>query len=470
MGFLTFLFAIAALVWTIPIVRAGRMFLMPLAILAVGTVLGPAFFAIDGPIQLSLDRVLFFLMVALSVIAWRTGQISMPKLNRVDYLVIATVVWFYWSAISGGTSPSSSPTARWLFYIAMPAGMYAIARVMPVKPQDIRWLLIGSCGLGVYLSGTAVLEISGIHGLVFPRFIVDPEVWEFYGRGRGPLLNPSGNGIVISIALAAATIGFMSVPGRKKTVYAILMLCTLLGVYATLTRSAWMGAVAVVAVMALYHAPRWARVLAISSGLILGGLSATDLKDQFMQMKRDKNLTASDAEKSVQLRPLLAIVGWEMFQDRPIVGHGFGHYMEKNGPYCDDRSYDMPLPEARPYNQHNVFLSVLVDTGLVGFSFFGGWFAMLIFTSLQLVRNRLAAPEVRQMGWLLLGTILAYTCNGMFQDVLIIPMVHMYLFFLGGLAVTALQTRLRPSSQNESPVRQPFQVDTFPPRTSAFPG
>ncbi|WP_218933356.1 O-antigen ligase family protein [Rubripirellula lacrimiformis] len=437
------LFALAALVWLVPMIQHGRLMLVAMAVLGVGTVLGPAFFAVDGPIQISLDRVLWGAMFALAAIGWRMGNVRLPKLNRLDWMVVGVVGWFFIRAAMGGAVPDgSSPVARWLFYIAMPAGMYLIARLVTVQQQDIQIMMIGMVGLGLYLAVTAVFEVYGVHGLVFPRYIVDGEVWEFFGRGRGPLMNPSGNGILISIALVAAALGFVYAGRRGKLVYAVIVTVLMVGLYATLTRSAWMGGIAAIGLVAMLYSPRWVRVLGLAMVVLFGGAFVMGLKDQLVQMKRDKNLTAADAQKSMALRPLLAIVAWEMFKDRPIAGHGFGHYFAHNDPYHSQRGYDLPLEIARPYNQHNVVLSVLVDTGLVGASLFVGWLVSLMGVGWRLVREANRKPEVRCTGVMLLGTMIAYLINGMFQDVLIIPMVHMFLFYIAGVAVTVRECEM----------------------------
>lgn len=443
MEFLIAVFSIATLVWLVPVIRSGRLIVIAMLVLGVGTVFGPAFFAIDGPIQISLDRVLWGAMFGLAAIGWRMGEVQFPKLTRMDWMVVGMVGWFFVRHLGGGTIPDgSSPTARWLFYIMMPAGMYAIARLVTIYQQDVRWMVGGLIGMGVYLAVTAVMEVYGVHGLVFPRYIVNSEVWEFYGRGRGPLLNPSGNGFLISIAVTAACVSFVYAGRRGKLVYAIVAGVLLIGVYATLTRSAWMGGVGAIGLVAMVYSPRWVRVLGLIAVLMLGGSLVMGLKDQLVQIKRDKNLTAADAQKSIALRPLLAIVAWEMFQDQPVVGHGFGHYFAHKDPYHSIRSYDLPLETARPYHQHNVFLSILVDTGLVGLLLFAGWMAMLIGNAWHLARERSKKPEVRYIGLIMLGTLIAYASNGMFQDVLIIPMTHMYLFFIAGVTVTVYQKGL----------------------------
>lgn len=447
MNLFAILFALAALVWMIPIVRSGRFIPWAMLVLGLGTVFGPDFYAIDGPIQISVDRVLFFALVAFSVIGLRLGMTQLPELNRLDWLVIGMVGWFGWSAMTGGSDPPGTPPiARWIFYIAMPAGMYFIPRMVTISTGDVRWLLGGAVLLGIYLSLTAVFEIKGLHEFVFPRYIVNAETWEFFGRGRGPLMNPSGNGILISIGLTVAAVGLTHAPRERRIFYAAVVVCLMVGVYATLTRSAWIGGLAAIGIVGFLHSQRWVRVMGLSIAVLLVAIASTSLKDKLFRLERDENLSAADAEKSVKLRPLLAVVAWEMFKDRPLSGHGYGHYLVKHRRYHDDRGYNLPLNQARPYTQHNVFLSILVDTGIIGFVLFTAWFLATAAVAWRLARDGGASQESRSIGLVMLGTLLAYSCNGMFQDATIIPMVHMFLFFCVGVTVTVMQTGVQASS------------------------
>lgn len=443
MSLLIALFAIAALIWMVPVVQRGRLLVIATGVLIVGTLFGPYFYAIDGPIQLSLDRILWASLFGLAVIGWRFGQVRIPSPTRMDWVVGGIVVWFLLSALRGGPDPPKiTPEARWLFYVAMPAGMYLIARIIRPHLQDIHWLFAALVGLGLYLSITALFEVFGLHGLVFPRYIVDGESWQFFGRGRGPLMNPTGNGLIISIALTAASIGFIEADRKGKLLYGVALLILFSGLYATLTRSAWLGGVASLAIIGFVYAPRWLRVLGMAALVLMIGAAAIGVKDQVVRMKRDKNLTAADAEKSVKLRPLLAVVAWEMFKDRPLSGHGFGRYGQTKARFHTNRGYGLPLEQARDYVQHNVFLSVLVDTGMIGLGLMLSWMVMIAGVAWTLARNLLSTRESRAIGLLILGTLAAYGCNGMFHDIMIIPMVHMFLFFLAGVAVTAYQSGL----------------------------
>jgi O-antigen ligase len=131
-----------------------------------------------------------------------------------------------------------------------------------------------------------------------------------------------------------------------------------------------------------------------------------------------------------------------MFRDRPLVGHGFGHYNEAKLDYLHDHSIQMPLEMARPYDQHNVFLNLLVETGLLGMGAFAAVLILWIRDAWRLACSPTAPLWVRQQGLLFLALGANYLSNGMFQDVAVMSSVHMLLFFVAG--VTAA---LRPQTE-----------------------
>lgn len=439
MELLILLFVAAAAMWMIPIIHRGRVIPITMLMLVSGTVFGPFFFAVDGPIQISLDRLLWLGTIGMVMVGWRLGNIKFPKPGRIDWLLFGLAGFLLVSAIRGGDGPGviqTSPTARWLFYIFMPLGTYVIARMIRLNISDMRWVFGTILGLGLYLAITGVLELKGMHWGVFPKYISNPDLWEFYGRARGPLLNPIANGFLMGIALMVAVIEFLRSGSRQGKLFCgIAMLVLLLGVYATLTRSCWMGAIGGVGLIAMIYSPRWVRVLGLASVVVLAGAMTMGLKDKLLEIKRDKALSAAEAAKSIELRPLLAIVAYEMFKDKPIAGHGFGHYFENNGPYHDNREYDLPLEKVRAYVQHNTFLSILVDGGLIGILMFSLPLLVFFVVGWQLARGPRSSPDARYLGLLMISTIAVYVANAMFHDMIVIPMMQMFLMFIAGLAI-----------------------------------
>lgn len=423
---------------------------MLLGLLWIGTIFGPPFFAFDGPIQISFDRLLLAITIGVAAFHWWTGQIKLPTLNRVDVCVAGLVVYIYWSSRGYNiTETIVDPTARWLFYILVPAVVYGLARITPFSSVDFKLLMRGIIVLGLYLSVTAVCEIKGFHALVYPKHILNPEVWMFLGRGRGPLLNPAGNGLIISIAMAAVAASFVNADRQSKALYAALGVILFVGCYATLTRSCWLGIAGAVAAVGFVFSPRWVRVMGLASMVLLAVAMSMGLKEHLMSFKRDKALSAEDAAKSVELRPLLAAVAFEMFKDKPLTGHGYGQYLQRHTSYHSIRELGMPLEMARPYSHHNAFLAFLVDSGLIGLGLYLGFISMTAIYGWQLAHNGGLPLEARQLGLFSLATLAAYFPNAMFHNMTIIPMVQIFLMTSGGLVVTVYQRGLSDAKQGE---------------------
>ncbi len=267
----------------------------------------------------------------------------------------------------------------------------------------------------------------------FPRYIASTVFVDFLGRGRGPLLNPSGNGILLVFAMVSM---LMLVPraGRWGRIVLLVALGVyLMGIHSTLTRCAWMGGVGALGLLILIVLPKFWRLPAILSTAMALVLVVGANWDRLVAFKRDKNVSIEDMKESASLRPILAVVAWKMFQDYPVFGCGIGHYLKSATVYLNDRDVDMVLEKVRPYIQHNIFLSLLTETGLVGLSVFTALIGIWILHAWRLWCRESLPLEFRQVGLVFLGTLTAYFANGMFQDVLVIPMVNMYLFFLAGL-------------------------------------
>jgi len=324
---------------------------------------------------------------------------------------------------------------RLFFYYVIPFTMYLVAREVPVSPTAIRRTFVAFSVFGVYLGITTVAEMTGRYGLVFPRYIASPEYAEFLGRGRGPVLNPSGNGVLLSTCLFALWMLWPSARLMERTWIVGGSTILFAGIAATLTRCVWMetglGGLTVLSCMLprSYRKPMAIGIIAMAS------LAVAANWQNLNAFKRDKNVSLADMKKSAGLRPVLAYVAWQMVWDRPWFGVGLGHYKEWDKYYLADRSTDLVLETVRTYHQHNVFLSLLTETGLVGMTLYT---AMLVLWSLlawRLWQEPQRADEYRQLGLLWLASLLAYLVHGTFQDVTIIPMIHNVMFCLAGLMV-----------------------------------
>jgi O-antigen ligase len=414
--------------------RQTRVFGLLLAVMIAGVVCGPFLFSASG---VSIDRLLLLAAAFGFLSAVIKGEQPVPSLRAMDYPLLLFTGWMlYRSLPTLADAPEYEPISRWIFFLAVPSMCYLLARFTTASAKDFRLLSSALVVLGCYLAATGVFEVAGLHSLVFPKYIVDPEEWEFFGRARGPLMNPVGNGIVLVTAFAVALMRTHENDRVWGTLSWFAAGLIGVGIIATLTRSVWLSA-GLVFFLYIWVYRRNLVAPMIMFGLGSGLLITTAGSGiDVLNIKRDKNLSAADAAKSVELRPVLAIVAMDMAKDRPLIGHGYAGYKATSQPYLANRNHDAALEGVRPYVQHNFVLSLLVDGGLVAIGLLGCWVYFAWRSAWTLGgTNRDWDRDFKTLGFTALACFTAFGINGMFHDTTIIPMMVQFVLFLAGLVL-----------------------------------
>lgn len=441
MEFFSFLAGCAALVWMAVLFRRGGLIAGCLLVLLAGACFGHAFFHVVGPLPITLDRALLGL-VAVQYVAYRRLGWADPKpIGTTDWCFLAWLGLLTLSTFSHDwKADQSRPLAELLFLVWMPAAVYWIARQAKVADASLKAVFVSAAAFGLYLALTAVAEVTGQTWAVFPRYVSSPTHAEFLGRGRGPLLNPVGTGFLITLGWAASLLAWPRVGRRGRIGLLLLSLVYGAGVYATLTRSVWMGAAAALVLILASTLPKVWRPAVLGGTCVAAALFVFARWDSLSAFKRDKELSASEAAESVVLRPVLAMVAWQMFKDRPLLGCGYGHYRRECRGYLSDRSTSLVLEKARTYVQHNTFLALLTETGLLGMGLFIAVIAAWTLAAWRLWSNRDAPIRSRQVGLVFLAAMAAYLPNAMFHDLGRIPLATMSLFFLAGVSMACAKS------------------------------
>lgn len=376
---------------------------------------------------------------------WDLGR----RLSGVPAADWVPFVWVLYLALSAAVTAAAGGDAqaaasRWLFYYALPLGVYLALRTTGFKARSVRGVLLACVVLGGYLTLMGLFETAGHRAWVFPRYVASPDYAEFFGRARGPLLNPIGNGMLLLVAWSAVWTLWPNASPRGRAILIAASGLMGVGLGCTLTRSVWMAAAAATLWLLAGIVPGRFRARTAATFVAVAAVAAVALSGRLLELKRDRDLGASAAAESVRLRPILAAVALRMAGDRPLLGFGLGQYDRAKLPYLSDRFGHYPLERARPYTQHNVFLSLLVETGIVGLA---GFVLMLALWFRDAWRTVFAATasRSRRAAALLLGAVLiAYVVNGMFHDMSIIPQVHLVLFAAAGFSRGAISETARP--------------------------
>ena len=442
------LFGLAGLVWFMAAQRHLSVLVGSLLVLLTGATFGHPFFNFNvGPIPVTIDRVLLGWLVLASLVLWKMGRSDPKSFSRTDVVVVVLMTLLMVSTFLHDWSYKEKlPLTRLLFFNLIPVSFYFVAKHCRATAKDIRVFYSVLVIYGFYLGFTTICEQRGLSGFVFPRYILDPIHWEFLGRGRGPFLNPVSCGIFLSACLAASVLMWNHSRPIGRVFLGIVIVLCLVASLLTLTRSVWVGCALTFGIVTWLPArPQVRGALMVTGTLVLVVLAAL-FADKLDGFQRDKEVTAAEMAQSAKLRPMLAFVAYKMTVDKPVFGHGFGQYTKAKKPYHYADTNGMQLAKILPYMQHNVFLSYITETGLVGLSLLCILLATVFLKSWQLWSARQLSLEQRQFGLLGIVVITVYCCNGMFHDVSIIPNVNAILFLTLGITENLTASNAKASS------------------------
>jgi O-antigen ligase len=428
--------ACVAAIWGTLAILRGSLVLGGLLVLLTAATLGHEFFAFEiGPLPLTLDRVALFALLAAYTLARRFGRTDPKPMQRVDWLLLTLVGYLFINMqvfeILLPMKTEVAPMWRLLAGYLIPATIYWIARQSPLDERSLRavhWTMVAYC---VYLAFTGLCEISHQWSFVFPSHIANPKAGIHFGRARGPMVAAVSYGTYLSVGMLATWISWPRL--RKHGRLLILAVQPLLwaGIFYSYTRSVWMGA-ALGALIVLALSLQGATRKIVLVGAILGGLfiSATKM-DSIVSLERDSS--AADSKDSTALRGSFTYVSWLMFQDRPLLGVGFCHFLVAKLPYLSDRSTDMRLEGIRPLVHHNTILSLLTETGIIGMGLFLAVIVSFARMGWQVYRSPHSPQFARGFAVLLLGALGFYSCQLMFHELSYSPLDSSLIFYLAGI-------------------------------------
>jgi O-antigen ligase len=411
-------------------------------------------------LPITLDRLLFAGLLATAAIRWRRGDFAFRQMTNEDWCLIALLGVVGISAVfSGQPEFTDGVTSKWgrlLASFLVPSLLYAFLRQLPVTRRDWSGMLIALVALGIYLACTAIFETSHAWSLVFPRYISNPDLGIHFGRARGPELNSVSLGLYLTATCMCA---WMLLPEarRRWQQLALLLILPLIafGVFLTYTRSTWIGLGASALVVAAFQIPKRWRVPAFSGGAIVVLLLFVSSWGNLLDIKREGS--TGDSEHSVDQRESFAYVSWQMFCDHPIFGVGFGRFFDQKLPYLSDRRQKVELESIRNLHHHNTLLSVLTETGMVGFAAFVALLLAFVRSGWLLAKNQAAPSWVRAQGILTLALVANYLSSAVFHDLTLLPSQELLLFAFAAITVnlrqaSAIAKRIAPGLQLSSSV------------------
>lgn len=429
------IFVLVGLVWGTILATRGNLLLACVGLLIATATAGVYFLQFDlGGITLSIDRLAIVGLVAAFIFQWKLGKIEVRPWMAID-----TVIAIFFGVLFFNTfthdfrniEPGQVPPVQHLIngYL-IPLTVYIVARNLKYDEKQIDWFLMAMTAFGVYLAAIGILEGLGLYGFVFPRYIADPKIGLHFGRARGPMVQSVSYGVYLCGCLLTTCLLWTRASSKWKWFILSLIPLFLAAIFFTKTRTVWAGCgLSLMAGIFLTMQGKTRTVLI--TGMIACGLLAVVAKsDAIMGLQREGSV--QDTRRSVSMRASFTYVSWEMFLDRPVLGHGFSQFKKAKLPYLADRNVDLVLESIRDYDHHNTFLSVLCDLGLMGFIPFLAMYGMWLRNGWRQARSN--SPEwAKAVGTLGVGVVLIAFCQMIGHEITFMPYDHLLIFLVAGM-------------------------------------
>lgn len=445
MEFIALVLLLAAITWAAWVLPRINALVFGLCVIVVGAVFGSEFFSVKvGPLPVTIDRVLW--AVFCGIVVWIRlfrHQGSLFRVTPIDFVLGSFLAIMIVSTFTHDWQRSDNlPLGRLLFFQLIPASFFWLGRNVSFGTRELRSFAVVGIIFGLYLALTGVAERFGWHQLIMPRYIIDNANYEFFGRARGPFINPIGNGIVQIFCLGCCAQAWRMATENMKILLSIAMAILLVGIFCTMTRSVWIALCVSAAITIWFSCPRVTRGGLITASAVGGILLIFFVAPMMNSFKRDRYVSAEAMSRSLSLRPKLFAVACEMSSEKPFFGHGYGQYKKISAPYHRTDRWDQELQTVQQYLQHNVFLAFLVEVGTIGLGLFVIILSCFIFNAYRLLTDPRLKPDFRMLCLTVLIVNLSIIINGLFHDVSLIVVLGSLFYFINGLTYSIRDRQL----------------------------
>jgi O-antigen ligase len=380
----------------------------------------PGFFTMSPPRLIFLGTVVAYLLYFV-----RRGSVRLDR--KVLWIFLALVLYLAWNVNAAGWTSAifkfrEAPYYRYIGSFLLPFIMLCLVYNSVRNERQGAWPFVLVSVLGWYAMYTAYLQFAygaGQHwanSLIWPQFIVEAnqEIDLFRARGAFRGAGPLSTFLVSLFYMNMYSI--RRIRGLYRAAIGLQLVLIPPAIFFTGVRAGYLAFLLCGIVWFLWADRRRAgrlklavagMVVAIGVIVFWANLSGTD-----------RRMGGVAQEGPIYSRKILAAQAWEIMQTHPLRGVGFGHFIDHQVQMPHDPQSLAGLPLTM-VTQHNVFLTMVSEAGLIGLV---GFVAVLIAVFRESVSLYRKIP-VNAKGWLSREFVVAfwiimlnYIACGMFRD------------------------------------------------------
>lgn len=404
------------------------------------TIVIPGFFNMSVPRFIFMGAVIGFLLSFL---------LHRPETLRNLWLPTAMVVLAAYCAasatITGWTARvplvTTAPYFRFFGGMLLPFVMFYLVATSVRGEKQITWGLIlltiyGWFALYVgYLQYAAIMGATGARALIWPPYVNDPSFGIHFDRARGAFAGAPTQAVFLILLFFTDLFLMRRIRGPYRYLLAAQAFLAAPGVFFTGMRSAYVAFILCGVVWYVWADPTrmgGTKLLAAAGVLVLGvGVFWTNLAQTRRQTGGVADLPP------VLARFVLLAQTWDIIRDRPLFGVGFGHFVDVQQGLSRDPA-SLAGRSSGVIAQHNVFLSMAAETGVIGLAVTVAVFWLVFRESLKLYRKvpRAGTGMLNKAFVVLFWVHLAnYLTDATFRDCLWDPFCNALFWTFAGLIV-----------------------------------
>jgi O-antigen ligase len=344
-----------------------------------------------------------------------------------------------WTAMTSGVE--SAPYYRFLGSMLLPFAMFYLMCNSCSNEKQIRRALLLISLYGWYALYIGYLQYAAINGVewarsfIWPGYINDPEFGIHFDRARGVFRGATPQAVLMVSLFYVDLYLIRHIRGPYRAALMIQAILIPPAVFFTMLRSAYLAFLVCGVLWVVLSGRARFRALKFSGLMLIVIIGVFALWDRLSSTDRAAGGVAQPAP--IRSRIILVQQTWNIMAESPLLGVGFGHFVDKQQSMPRDPG-ELAGEPTGVLVQHNLFLNMLAETGVIGFVLLVLVFVLLWRQSYQLYRKipSDAHGDISRDFVILFWVILVnYLTDAMFRDPLWDVFTNAMLWSLAGVVV-----------------------------------
>jgi len=354
---------------------------------------------LTGFFNLTVPRMLFGAALAAFLLHYVVRRPPLGLNRALIWVMLGLLVCCGASATATGwrartAEVASAPYFRFIGSLVLPFAMFFMVYVATSSQKQIRWALIALTAYGWYalyigyLQYAAIMGAESFRSLIWPGYINDPSYGIHFDRARGAFAGAPTQAVFLVLLFYVNLFLLRHARGGFRALCLVQAILIPPAIFFTGVRSAY--------VAFLLCGVVWCLVAGKGrfGGFKLTGAAVVLLAGVLVfwpKLARTQRRLGGVAQRGpVVARLILLEQTWQIVRRHPFTGVGFGHFVDAQVQLRRDpgslagMSYGVLV-------EHNLFLNMAAETGLIGLSLTVAVFVLLFGQSRRLYR-RLPPP------------------------------------------------------------------------------